>query len=82
MNSKTGRSMQRRRSMQRQGWLGYLALATLVFPGILSGQLNLAFVALVAGLLCALFVVGFLLLRMSLQAKARERRVLAAGRLP
>ena len=74
-------NLSERRSMQRRGWIGLLALTALPVGGVtlLSGRMSLFFVALVAALLCLAFAAGFALLYADLRARAAGRRVLATA---
>ncbi len=76
-------NLRERRSMQRKGWVGLVALAALPLGGVmlLSGRMSLFFVAMVAALLCVLFATGFALLYVKLKASAADRQLVAAGKL-
>ncbi len=76
-------NLRERRSMQRRGWMGFLALTSLPIAGVtlLSGRLSLFFVAAVAAMLCALFAVGFTLLYTDLRARAKTRQLVPANKL-
>ncbi len=76
-------TIRERRSVQRRGWMGLVALAALPLGGVLllSGRMSLFFVAVVAALLCVLFATGFALLYAKLRAGAADRRLAAEGKL-
>ena len=65
-------NLNERRSMQRRGWIGLLALTALPVGGV----------TLLSGRLCLAFAAGFALLYADLRARAESRRVRVAVELP
>lgn len=78
MNAMERRSVQRK-SMQRNGCIGFACLVALAAGGVslLSASLSLFFVVLLAALLCGAFAVGFALLPAKLRVRAEHRGLLA-----
>ena len=77
-------TLNERRSVQRRGWIGLLALTALPVGGVtlLSGRMSLFFVAMVAALLSIAFAAGFVILCADLRARAESRRVPVTAKLP